>query len=257
VSYQIKLDTFEGPLDLLLHLIEKEEMDIYDIEISKITDQYLQYLHAMQEVNMDITSEFLVMASTLLSIKSKMLLPVSKEDVEDTYVDPEEEEMDPREELIQKLVEYKKYKHLSSILKDKELARHQLFSRAPSDLTSFVVEQEFNPLEGMSIYQLLDAFQKALIKISYRDPLTKVEREEISVQEKMDQVLDLLERHQGIIYFSDLLSYKSYKADIVVSFLSILELMKQKRIICIQSRTFDDIVIHLSSGKGEKEHGLQ
>ncbi len=255
VSYQIKLDTFEGPLDLLLHLIEKEEMDIYDIEVSKITDQYLQYLHTMQTLRLDVTSEFLVMASTLLSIKSKMLLPLHVEETDDYYLN--DDGIDPREELVQRLIEYKKYKYLSETLKEKELERHRIFTRSPSDLTAYFVEQEQNPVEGISVYRLFDALEKAFIKASYRDPLTKIEREEISVQEKMDQIIQLLHEHQGIIYFSDIVLIRPSRSEIVVTFLSILELMKQNKISCVQSHAFDDIVIHESPSKGVIEHGLQ
>lgn len=256
MTYQIKLDVFEGPLDLLLHLIDKEEMDIYDIPIAKITDQYLQYIHTMQTLKLDITSEFLVMAATLLSIKSKMLLPTRTDPSLQQLLEMDIDEVDPREELIHRLLEYKKYKQLAGVLREKEIARNQIFTRPPYNLTPYLVQEKENPVEGISLYHLVHAFEKALIKYSYREPLTKVEREEISVKDKMIQVINLL-KTQGILYFSELITSQATRTDIVITFLSILELMKQKRIYCIQNKTFDDIVIHYSSDKGGTEFGLQ
>ncbi len=254
MPYQIKLETFEGPLDLLLHLIEKEEMDIYDIQISVITEQYLEYIRTMQSLKLDITSEFLVMASTLLAIKSKMLLPVRNEDEFEPIMDMDYEE-DPREELVQRLLEYKKYKQLSIILKEKEIERSQLYTRPMIDLSLYRVEQESNPVEGINLYHLIDAFQKALKKYSYRDPITKIEREEISVHDRMIEIMELVE-DEGILFFSKIISLGNSKSDIVVTFLSILELMKQKKIICVQSVNFDEIVIHYNDER-EDAHGLQ
>lgn len=255
MSYEIKLETFEGPLDLLLHLIDKEEMDIYDIQIAKITDQYLQYLNTMQDLQLEIASEFIVMAATLLSIKSKLLLPAHSDN--EPLMDFEYEEDDPREELIHRLIEYKKYKELSVHLKELEIARSQIFTRSPSNLSQFIVQEEENPVEGISLYHLIDSFERVLVKYSYRDPLTKVEREEISVKDKMKQIIDILKEKNGIIHFSELIITRLTKSEIVVTFLSILELMKQKRIICVQTKTFDDIVIHYSPEEGVDNIGLQ
>lgn len=254
MPYQIKLETFEGPLDLLLHLIEKEEMDIYDIQISVITEQYLQYIQTMQSLKLDVTSEFLVMASTLLAIKSKMLLPTQSVNDFEPLMDMDLDE-DPREELVQRLLEYKKYKQLSTILKEKELERSQIYSRPMIDLSLYRVEQEINPVEGLNLYHIIDAFQKALKKYSYRDPITKIEREEISVNDRMNEILELL-LEEGILFFSQLISQASSKSDIVVTFLSILELMKVKKIICVQTVNFDEIVIHYNEER-EGTYGLQ
>lgn len=254
MSYQIKLETFEGPLDLLLHLIEKEEMDIYDIQIAKITDQYLQYIHTIQQLKLDVTCEFLVMAATLLSIKSKMLLPNHNDEL-DIGMDYEED--DPREELIQRLIEYKKYKELSKSLREMEIDRSKIYTRSASSLASYLILEEENPVDGISLYHLVDAFERALTKYSYRDPLTTIEREEITVKDRISQIISLLKNHNGIIYFSDLFIRGSSKSDIVVTFLSILELMKQKTILCVQNQTFDEIVIHYTPNEGDEKHGLQ
>lgn len=254
MSYQIKTDSFEGPLDLLLHLINKEEMDIYDIQIAKITDQYLNYINNMQALQLDVASDFLVMASTLLFIKSKMLLPIHEPD---PLLSMEYEEEDPREELIQRLLEYKKYKELSLNLKDMELARSQIFTRPPSNLTPYMIQEDGNPVNGISLYHLVDAFERALVKLHYRDPITKVEREEISVKDRMNQIIHLLTQKNGIVHFSELIGKSRNKTDIVVTFLSILELIKQKTIFCVQTQSFDDIVIHHTPSEGAEEYGLQ
>jgi len=253
VDYQIKLDSFEGPMDLLLHLIEKEEMDIYDIKISKITDQYLEYIHTMQTFKLDITSEFIVMAARLLALKSKLLLPIHEPI--DTMLDYEFDEADPREELIQRLIEYKKYKEISGVLKEMEIERSKIYTRPPGNLSQYLIQEEENPVEGISIYHLIDAFERALIKYSYKDPLTKVEREEISVKDRMNQIINLMIVNNGIIHFSDIIVPKLSRSEIVVTFLSILELMKQKVIFCVQTKTFDDIVIHHTPK--EDQYGLQ
>lgn len=133
-----KLDTFEGPLDLLLHLIDQEEVDIYDIPIARITDQYMEYMEQLESIELETTSEFLVMAATLLAIKSKMLLP--KPPAIDIGMDIEDEGVDPREELVQRLLEYRKYKAIAEELRDKELARSLIYSREPIDLTPFMAD---------------------------------------------------------------------------------------------------------------------
>lgn len=248
MSYQVRLDSFEGPLDLLLHLIDKEEMDIYDIQISKITDQYLEYLHNMQSLKLDVTSEFLVMAATLLSIKSRMLLP--KHDfMDDSFIDYEFER-DPREELVQRLIEYKRYKLLSNQFKELEIERSHIFTRPPTDISQYATHEEVNPVKDISIYHLITAFERALIKYSYREPVTRVEREELSVKERIEQILSLLKHNNGILHFTYLISQSISKGEIIITFLSILELMKQKQIYCIQNASFDDIIIYESITEG-------
>ena len=139
VQYNVKIDAFEGPLDLLLHLINRYEIDIYDIPVAQITEQYMAYIHAMQELQLDIASEYLVMAATLLAIKSKMLLPKHEEEILDESV--ELSENDPREELMQRLLEYKKYKEAAQALKKKEEERALLFTNPPSDLSMYTDEK--------------------------------------------------------------------------------------------------------------------
>jgi segregation and condensation protein A len=243
-----KLDIFEGPLDLLLHLIDKNEIDVYDIPIKEITDQYMEYVQAMQELELEVTSEFLVMAATLLSIKSKMLLPkppVVELEFEDDYSD---DGFDPREELVQKLIEYRKYKAIADTLREKELDRSLVYTREPEDLTPYQSAAPQNPVEGLDIADLLLAFRRALRKMATRNTVAKIHRDEISVKDRMKQVVELLAERGGKLLFSKLIERGQTKDEIVVTFLALLELMKLKRIECFQHRLFDDIVIQAREG---------
>jgi len=240
-----KLDAFEGPLDLLLHLIDKNEVDIYDIPIKMITDQYMEYLDLFQELELDVTSEFLVMAATLLSIKSKMLLPkppVIEMDWEEGMEDPD---LDPRAELVRQLMEYKKYKEIADHLREKEVERSHIFTREPADLTPFAAVVKENPVEGLVPADLLLAFRRALRKMAGRNAVARIRRDEISVKERIRQVLRQLKREGGRVLFSRLLEDGYSREEVVTTFLALLELMKMKRIVCFQHRLFDDIVIEV------------
>lgn len=244
VSY--KLETFEGPLDLLLHLIDKAEIDIHQISISDITDQYLEYLHSMQELELDVTSEFLVMAATLLSIKSKQLLPkppVIEFDDDFEYLMDDEE--DPRDELIRKLIEYRKYKGIAEHLHEREWERSLIFSKEPEDLTPFMPLVQENPVKGLHTEDLIAMFQKALRRAVKRNVVARIQRDEISVKDRIREVVSALERtgKGGRLLFSKLLHPEMYRHEIVVTFLAVLELMKMKQIVCYQNRLFDDIVM--------------
>ncbi|WJH34239.1 segregation/condensation protein A [Paenibacillus sp. CC-CFT747] len=237
-----KLETFEGPLDLLLHLIDKSEVDIYDIPIKMITDQYMEYLGMMQELELEITSEFLVMAATLLSIKSKLLLPKPPV-LEMEWDDYEDEGYDPRDELVQKLVEYRKFKEIADHLRDKELERSLIFTREPADLTPFLPIAQENPVEGLQVADLVWAFRKALRKLAGRGKVAKIRRDEISVKDRMKEVVGQLKQRGGKVLFSKLFDAEITREEIVVTFLALLELMKMKRILCYQHKLFEDIVI--------------
>lgn len=241
-----KLDTFEGPLDLLLHLIDKAEVDIYQISVSEITDQYLEYLDTMQELELEITSEFLVMAATLLSIKSKQLLPkppVIEFDDEFDYLMEDEE--DPRDELIRKLIEYRKYKGIAEHLHEREWERSLIFTKEAEDLTPFMPEVIENPVKGLHAADLIAMFQKALRRAVKRSSVARIHRDEISVKDRIRDVVSSLERmgKGGRLLFSKLLHPDMYRHEIVVTFLAILELMKMKQIVCYQNKLFDDIVM--------------
>jgi len=255
VSVLYKLESFEGPLDLLLHLIDKSEIDIHEISISEITIQYMEYLDAMKELELEVTSEFLVMAATLLAIKSNQLLPkppVFEDDYGEWY---EDDGIDTRDELIQKLIEYKKFKQIAEQLREKEIERSLVFSREPEDMTPFQSEVKVNPLEGLHVSDLVAAFQKALRKAARRNMIATVQRDEISVKDRIQDIVEVLRQFETV-RFSKLIRENMDKHEIVVTFLAILELMKMKHIRCFQHGLFDDIVIHWrgeASGDGISE----
>jgi len=242
VSVLYKLDSFEGPLDLLLHLIDKAEIDIHEVSISEITIQYMDYLHAMKELELEVTSEFLVMAATLLAIKSKQLLPKPPVFEED-YEDWPDDGLDPRDELIQKLVEYRKFKQIAEQLREKEFERSLVYSREPEDMTPFLKEEIVNPVEGLHLSDLINAFQKALRRASRRNVVATIHRDEISVKDRIRDIIEVLKQFETV-RFSRLIRENMDRHEIVVTFLAILELMKMKHIRCFQHQLFDDIVIH-------------
>ena len=238
-----KLNVFEGPLDLLLHLIEKNKVDIYDIPIVTITEQYLAYVSEMQEQDMDVMSEFLVMAGTLLQIKSKMLLP--REETE------EEEEEDPRAELVRRLIEYKMYKYAALELKDMELdASHNLYKKPtiPKEVEEY--REEVDPAElvdGLTLSKLNDIFQSIMRKqVDKIDPIRSkfgtIEKEEINIEERMVQIREEVRGLKGI-NFRTLLETQPTRMNIIITFMSILELMKVGAITIRQEETFGEIVI--------------
>lgn len=248
-----KLETFEGPLDLLLHLIDKSEIDIQDISISEITDQYLEYLDAMQELELDITSEFLVMAATLLAMKSRLLLPKPPVTEEPWLTADEDDGLDPREELIRKLIEYRKYKAAAGQLREKEWERSQVFTREAADLSAFATERPGNPVEGLHVDDLIRAFRKAMRRLAGRNRITAIRRDEISVKDRIhDIILTLRTRSpEGRLLFSQLIGDQADRQEIVVTFLALLELMRQGWISCHQNRLFDEIVVAWTGKEGD------
>ncbi|WP_126427404.1 segregation and condensation protein A [Brevibacillus marinus] len=257
MAYSIKLDSFEGPLDLLLHLIDKAEVDIYDIPIAEITEQYLQILEEAQERQLEVASEFVVMAATLLSIKSKMLLPAKKEEhVFQPLLDIEVEESDPREELVQRLLEYKRYKLIAEQLRAMETGRSQVYTRPAEDLSPYIRDEQ--PVLHVTLYDMLSALEKLYKRRLEPQPLASVARDEISVKDRMQQISELLSVAGGTIRFSQLFSAAVSKTELVTTFLAILELMKEKRVMCIQNRLFSDILIcAYSESEGGERDGLR
>ncbi|CAH2715684.1 Segregation and condensation protein A [Neobacillus rhizosphaerae] len=243
MPYQVKIDAFEGPLDLLLHLINRLEIDIYDIPVAQITEQYLIYIKTMSELKLDVASEFLVMAATLLVIKSKMLLPKHEE-----FFDDEDHEMpfeeDPRDELVERLIEYRKYKEAAHDLKSMEEERGLMYTKPPSDLSDFA--KDFQPQKAelnVSLYDMLAAFQKLLRRKKLQRPMaTKIARQEISIEKRMTEIMDELKQLKGRKNFNDLFPYPG-KEHIVVTFLAILELIKRKEIDVEQQENFGDIFV--------------
>ena len=249
MQYNIKIDAFEGPLDLLLHLIHHLEIDIYDIPVAEITEQYLIYIHTMKELQLDVASEFLVMAATLLEIKSKMLLPnQSSNGSEEDLIHYEE---DPREELVEQLIEYRKYKEAANELRSLEEERGLIFTKPPSDLTEYAKDSkiENNHVKDVSLYDMLGALQKLLRRKRLQKPLlTKIARQEISIEKRMTEILsDLKQSNKSRIHFFDLFPIPK-KEHIVVTFLAVLELMKQNEIVVEQEKNFADIFVMISKG---------
>lgn len=239
----VKLEAFEGPLDLLLHLIEKNKVDIYDIPIVEITNQYMEYIRAMQEKDLNIMSEFLLMAATLLDIKCRMLLPVE--------VNEEGEEEDPRAELVEQLLQYKMYKYMSYELKDRQLDGELLMFKEPTIPEEVKEYQEPVDLDvlldGITIGKLNAIFKDVMRKQHEKiDPVRstfgKIEKEEITVDDKLEYLNQYIVSNKKFS-FRDLLKNQKSKIQLVVTFLAILELMKVGSITVVQENTFDDIII--------------
>lgn len=243
MDLKVKLDQFEGPLDLLLHLIDKNKINIYDIPISEITEQYMIYLKEFQKENLDVMSEFLVMAATLLDIKSKMLLPAT--------VEEDGEEVDPRTDLVEQLLQYKMYKYFSYVLKDRQIdANRSLFKEAslPKEVESYRQPIDLEAMcKNHNIAKLNKLFNELLKKQDNRmDPerakFGKIEREEISVEEAILAMKTYAKGHKHFT-FREALKNKQSKMEMIVTFLAILELMKLGNICITQKEIFADIEI--------------
>lgn len=244
MQYNVKIDSFEGPLDLLLHLINKLEIDIYDINVADITEQYLEYIHTMTELQLDIASEFLVMAATLLAIKSKMLLPKHEDDLfdEDLMMEPVE---DSKEELIERLVEYRKFKEAADDLKAREQERGLIYTKPPSDLSGYVDKEEDIAKKNLDVtlYDMLSAFQKLLKRKKLQAPLsTKITRQEIPIENRMKEILQFVKHKTGRVSFEDLFPIPD-KTHIVVTFLAVLELIKRQQVFVEQEKNFANIFV--------------
>ncbi|GAB3791663.1 segregation/condensation protein A [Virgibacillus kimchii] len=243
-SYEVKLDAFEGPLDLLLYLINKYEIDIYDIPVAQITEQYMEYINTMQTLELNIASEYLVMAATLISIKSKMLVPNQQ-----TVEEDEEYMEDPREELMERLLEYKKYKQAALSLQERERLDHQLFTRNPAAFES-LDHQATQPRisEDISIYDMLQALGALFERKKWNEPLdTKVQKAEIPIGQRMEEILTRIKTAEEGLLFDQLFAYPS-RSHIVVTFVALLELMKKNEVYCKQKKQFDEIRIYPLEG---------
>lgn len=243
MALPVKIENFEGPLDLLLHLIDVNKFNIFDIPIVEITEQYLEYVRHMETKDLNVMSEFLVMAATLLEIKAKMLLPVEVDDVG--------EEIDPREELVQKLLEYKMYKYMSYELKDRmQDAAKAMYKEPtiPEEVESYIEPVDLEKLIGnLTLKRLNDIFQSVMKRQNDKiDPVRskfgKIEKEEVSLEDKLDFVECYAKEH-GTFSFKKLLEGQRSKMQVVVTFLAILELMKNGKIMITQEGTFADIII--------------
>lgn len=238
MEYSIKIDEFEGPLDLLLHLVKESNINIYDINICEITNQYLDYIHKQEELNIDVDSSYLVMAASLMEIKSKSLLP-SKNEVND---DVEDEELS-RETLIQKLIDYEKYKEITKNFKQLELDRKNIYTKAPSKLNE-MLDTKFINDSNTTVDDLINAFSMFLERKNMEKPVvTKVTSKEYSVRKRKSDIRTYLMK-KGKAEFSELFTIYS-KSFVVVTFLSILELAKEDEVMINQESNFDKIYIEL------------
>jgi len=230
LDYTFRLEGFEGPLDLLLHLIQKNELDIFNIPIALITEQYLEYLQLMKVLNLDVAGEYLLMASTLLHIKSKMLLPKSSER-------EEEEEEDPRAELIRRLLEYQKYKQAGGELEKRPMLDRDVFIRLMPAEPEEVPEEE--RIE-VNLLELLEAFRQVLERVK-TETVHEVILEHLSVEDKIQEILTLLERENRSLTFHRLFPEQASRRVVIITLLAILELVKMKRIRIFQLAPFETI----------------
>lgn len=240
MEYKINLEMFEGPMDLLLHLIDKNEIDIYDIPIYEITEQYMEYIGHMKKLDLDVTSEFIVMAATLLEIKSKLLLPKIKQEIED------EELEDPREELVRKLVEYKRFKIAADELKEIENLQQLVYYKPREDIE---IEQDSKQLilENVKLYDIYYAFEKIVKKYEAKndkivEPVKTISKDEITIDEAMIKIKKVVFEHNVVTFENLFEGYKS-KSALIVIFLALLELIKLSTITIEQESNFGEIII--------------
>jgi len=234
MSYEIKLDVFEGPLDLLLYLIRKNEIDIYNIPIALITGQYLSYLDMMRSLNLDLAGEYLVLASTLIHIKSKLLLPPAEGEGE------EEEGEDPRAELVQQLLEYQAFKEAALSLGERPLLERDVFTRgAASEEEQTTVEEADDALLEVDIFELVTAFRRIIVGLDLKEEL-EIDMEKMSLADRINEIMERLSE-EGQITFSDLLGDRTDRRRIIYTFLAILELMKLRMVRAYQTGPFGAI----------------
>jgi len=240
MNYKVMIDAFEGPMDLLLHLIDKAEIDIYDIPINHIAKQFLEYIHQMEEFNLDITADFLVMAATLLEIKSKMLLPNNNTS---DNMQMEMEELDPRAELVRRLVEYKKYKNAAIELRLFEDIQSKTYYKPREDLSDYENDEiEFGSLNIEKLLKSLFNMIEKRTKLDIVLSINEIQREEYTLESCIQDIKSKLYKEDKVI-FSSLLQNDSTKKEIITFFLSILELIRMKYIVVSQEEDFSDLII--------------
>ncbi len=255
MAIPVKLQVFEGPLDLLLHLIDKNKINIYDIPILEITDQYLEYVRNMEQDDMNVTSEFMVMAATLLDIKSRMLLPKVQ--------DEDEEEEDPREELVRRLLEYRKFKYMAQELEDRSIIAAHFFYKEkdlPKEVEEYREPLDYGKLLGKTTLDKLgNIFRDVINRQKFRvDPVRSgfgtIEREEVNAENKELYIRAYLAAHKTAS-FRKLLEHQNNRFEIIVAFLIILELIKTGEIRVEQEETFGDIIIHAENISQKEQAG--
>lgn len=229
-DYKVKLEVFEGPLDLLLYLIKRDEIDIYDISIERITRQYLEYLQAFKELRIDVAGEFVVMAANLIYLKSRSLLPLDQQPPEE-----DAEEDDPRWDLIRQLIEYKKFKEAAEQLHARAVEQEKIFTRdGGGDVPLRLAE--------VGIFQLIHAFQNVIKRVEARENLREIFGEHFTVSEKIDMILERV-ANGALVHFSELFGDIVSRVEVVVTFLALLELIRLKQVRAIQRDLFGDIEI--------------
>ncbi|KHM52132.1 aromatic-ring-hydroxylating dioxygenase [Anaerovibrio lipolyticus] len=239
-KYSVRLESFEGPMELLMHLIEKNKIDIYDIPIAELTEQYIDYLDQFREFNLEIASEFLLMAATLLQIKSRMMLPKPPKSKEAE----ETEDIDPRQELIDRILEYRRYKEVSTVLLDMQDMQEKYVTRAPMELPVHHL-----PPDNMSMQDLVRAFSNVLaMHKELKIPDALVEPEEYTISDKMELLLSLLNKSGGKISFEDAF-HTGNRSELITTFLAMLELIKVKSIRVYQVDRFSEIFIEVRVGE--------
>ncbi len=234
MNVEFRINDFEGPLDLLLHLIKEAKMDIMDIEIDKITDQYMKYLNEQEKMNLEIASEYLVLASELLEIKSKLLLPRQT-------LEAEEEEVDPRDELVSRLLEYQAYKEITNVLKQKEEKRSEIFTKTPESINNYI-DEVHEIKSDVTLDDLVEAFKRYLERKNDNKPLkTKVTVKEISIVTRRRDIKNILRKKKKVSFFE--LFPIVTKEYVVATFLAVLEMAKNREIKLVQEETFSDITV--------------
>ncbi len=235
-EYAIKLDIFEGPLDLLLYLIKKNEIDIYNIPVALITEQYLQYLKIIKSLNLDLAGEYLVMASTLIHIKSKMLLPVPDEPSD------EEKEEDPRAELVRQLLEYQTFKEAATALEARPLLERDVFKRsAPVEDKEEKLTEDEDELIEVNVFELIEAFHRLVSRIDKKE-LLEIDLEKLSLTDIINEVMERLTSEKNLT-FEELLGERIDRRRVIYTFLAVLELIKMKMIKAYQTSAFGVIRI--------------
>lgn len=243
--YEVRLETFQGPLDLLLHLIREHEIDIYDIPIAVITEQYLEYIAFMESLDLSLAGEFLEMAATLIRIKVRMLLPPA--------VDEEEEQEDPRRQLVEKLLEYKKFKEAATHLSGREDERKEHFQHGVDPRVYREIDEEIfeteDILRDVTLFDLVDVLRDVLTRVPRRVDVHAVDLEQTTVEEQIGRVRSILEE-RGSVEFRDLLASATTRAGIVTTFIALLELIKMAVLRAVQERPFGTILVQLRTEEG-------
>lgn len=242
-DYRVKLEVFEGPLDLLLYLIRRDEIDIYDISIERITSQYMAFLDMMKMLDLGIAGEFLVMASTLMLIKSRMLLPVAAPGRDGDQDDIED--IDPRLDLVRQLVEYKKFKDAAGQLMERETIQSERFLYGGEAARAHPENEEARVLEDIGLFDLLTAFQEVLERTPL-EPLGHLEPIRWSVPDKMESIMSGLRRKRELV-FSRLFSPGSHRGEVIITFLALLELLRLRQVAIQQPEAFSEITISFIS----------